>query len=165
MGPVAVRICNSCNQPADQSSVDLATTVDKAIRRIDGLLALPSGITVDVEDRPGFAIPEIGVGGESFGTRVPLDIDPTFDRFGETVRVWVPIVLAHELDESKRMLDGPGPATTLLDWLVMDGLADHFALQAFPASPPSPWDHALTNREERHVWNQAMAHLNEIVSF
>jgi hypothetical protein len=164
VGAVTVYLCEPCIHAARVAGTNLPATIIRSIARIDRLLSLPTAY-VDVTDDPQATIPGMGVGGKSLGTRVPLALDPGFRRFGWTVRVRLPMTLAHELDETKRSLDGPGGATTLLDWLVTDGLADHFALQAFPRSPPSPWDHALSQGQERRLWRKARPRLHEFIEF
>ena len=164
VGRVTVYVCRTCIQAARDRGTNLARTIEHSIRRIDQLLSLPTAY-VDVTDDPKATIPGIGVGGESLGARVPLALDPGFRRFEWTVRVRVPMILAHELAETKRSLDGPGGSTSLLDWLVTDGIADHFALQAFPGSPRNPWDHALSRSQERDLWRLARRHLDDFIRF
>jgi Predicted Zn-dependent protease (DUF2268) len=164
IGKVTVYVCESCIRAARAAGADLPATITHSIQRIDRLLSLPTAY-VNVTADPKATIPGIGVGGESLGQDVPVALNPHFGRFAWTIRVWLPITLAHELDETKRELDGPGGATSLLDWLVTDGLADHFALQAFPDSPPSPWDHALSRGQEGQLWKMARHHLDEIIDF
>ena len=43
---------------------------------------------------------------------------------------------------------GPGYGITLAEALVTEGLADHFVAEAFPDTPPQPWDHALSAEQE-----------------
>jgi uncharacterized protein YjaZ len=51
--------------------------------------------------------------------------------------------VAHELNHSKRILDGPGYGTTLGEAIVTEGLADNFSIVAYPETPPIPWTNAL----------------------
>ena len=50
---------------------------------------------------------------------------------------------------------GPGYWITLAEALVTEGLADHFAAEAFPDTPPQPWDHALSAEQEAELWQKA----------
>jgi uncharacterized protein YjaZ len=51
--------------------------------------------------------------------------------------------------------NGPGYGITLGEALVTEGLADHFAAEAFPDTPPQPWDHALSAEQEAELWRKA----------
>jgi uncharacterized protein YjaZ len=50
---------------------------------------------------------------------------------------------------------GPGYGITLGEALVTEGLADHFAAEAFPDTPPQPCDHALSAEQEAELWRKA----------
>jgi hypothetical protein len=39
---------------------------------------------------------------------------------------------------------------------VTEGLADHFVAEAFPDTPPQPWDNALSGDQETDLWRQAI---------
>jgi uncharacterized protein YjaZ len=57
---------------------------------------------------------------------------------------------------SSRIRTGPGYGVTLGEALVSEGLSDHFVAQAFPRTPPQPWDHrAMTARQEAGLWKRA----------
>ena len=73
------------------------------------------------------------------------------------VETWVPAALAHELHHSSRVRMGPGYGITLAEALVTEGLADHFVAEAFPDTPPQPWDDALSEDQETEVWEMAQA--------
>ncbi len=73
------------------------------------------------------------------------------------VETWVPAALAHELHHSSRVRMGPGYGITLAEALVTEGLADHFVAEAFPDTPPQPWDDALSEDQETEVWERAQA--------
>jgi Predicted Zn-dependent protease (DUF2268) len=91
---------------------------------------------------------------------VTIALDPAFRDFETTLRVWLPVTLAHELDHAQRINSGPGVGHTLLDAMVFEGVADAFSIQAFPYTPPIPWDHALSPSEEKVAWHQAKGKLN-----
>ena len=57
---------------------------------------------------------------------------------------------------SSRIRTGPGYGITLGEALVSEGLSDHFVGQAFPKTPPLPWDHRkMTARQEGGLWKRA----------
>lgn len=45
--------------------------------------------------------------------------------------------------------------------MVSEGLADLFAYQAFPRTPPAPWDRALTEAQEHRYWQRARPLLDQ----
>jgi uncharacterized protein YjaZ len=70
---------------------------------------------------------------------------------------WVPATLAHELHHSSRIRTGPGYGITLAEALVTEGLADHFVAEAFPRTPPQPWDNAISAEQETELWRKAQS--------
>jgi hypothetical protein len=118
-------------------------------------------IRIDVRLDPMLVIPETGVAGftdESGDVRIAIDVERRDLR--ESLETWVPAMVAHELHHSSRIRTGPGYGATLGEALVSEGLADHFASQVFPHTPPQPWDHALTNSQEHALWRLARRELN-----
>jgi uncharacterized protein YjaZ len=68
--------------------------------------------------------------------------------------------VAHELHHTSRIRTGPGYGKTLGEALVTEGLADHFASEAFPDTPPQPWDNALSKDQEAELWRKAQSILD-----
>jgi predicted Zn-dependent protease DUF2268 len=104
------------------------------------------------------AIPEVGVGGVTApkGGDVFLWIDGTPPGgLRHALKTRIPQALAHELHHSSRIRTGPGYGKTLGEALISEGLAEHFVDEVFPATPPRPWDRALSKAEERSLWRQA----------
>jgi hypothetical protein len=133
VGPVTVYICRTCEEAAARLGLNLHADVVDVVRHVDGLPSLPTAY-VDIADRPEGAIKEIGVGGYSLGTRVLISIDPSTPNLPDTVMLWLPRTLPHELDETKRR-DALAEGETLRDHLVTHGLADTFSVEAFPQGP------------------------------
>ena len=104
------------------------------------------------------AIPEIGVGGftnpASGDVSIWIDGSPP-GGVEAALETWIPALLAHELHHSSRVRTGPGYGSTLAEALVSEGLADHFAAEAFPDTPPQPWDNALSDDQETELWREA----------
>ena len=104
-------------------------------------------------------MPEIGVGaipdpgtGEAYLT---ID-DHSKIGFRKSLATWLPASLARVLFLSSRIRTGPGYGVTLGEALVSEGLSDHFVAQAFPQTPPQPWDHRrMTARQEAGLWKRA----------
>ncbi len=111
---------------------------------IDGVAAVLDlhGVTVTLDTDATRAIAGYGVGGFTpDGSHVRIDVDPSFPALADVIGERLPFVCAHELHHAKRFR-GPGYGATLLEALVSEGLADHFAVVQLGAPPP-PWTHAF----------------------
>jgi hypothetical protein len=156
-----VNISSTGIQSARASDTDITQIVRQALQRITPLLpGLDARVDVGVD--PKGAIREIGVVGRTDPNTgdVTLVLDPAFRDFASTLRVWLPVTLAHELNHAQRINSGPGVGHTLLDAMVFEGVADAFSIQAFPQTPPIPWNHALSRTEEKAAWRQAKGKLH-----
>ena len=148
---------------ARDAGVDLKDVVADAIGRIARRLhASPTQISISAGSYR--VIPDVGIGGStdartgevivSMDSRSPLGLRTL-------LVVWLPIVLAHELHHSTRVLDGPGYGTTLLDTIVAEGGAEAFVRATYPDAPPIPWVRALAPSIEHRIWREATALLDE----
>jgi hypothetical protein len=146
VGSISAAIAPEAARLGDDAGIDLSAEVRKILERVDELLLFDSEVAVRVAVDPDAVIPEIGVGGftNPASGAVLISLDPESPIGAEqSITVWLRQVLAHELDHSKRILEGPGYGTTLGEAIVTEGLADAFSLQAFPSTPPPPWANAL----------------------
>jgi hypothetical protein len=161
-GHIRASLCRRCVRSARRMGVDLRSVVVATTLRVGELFPDLSTV-VRLRVNPRASIPEVGVGGVTdLATGVvTISLDPEFEEFGTTLRVWLPLTLAHELDHAERTLHGPGYGATLLQAMVSEGLADAFARQVFPRAPPIPWDHALNRVEEYLLWKLARPRLGE----
>jgi Predicted Zn-dependent protease (DUF2268) len=161
-GRISVSLCRPCVRAARLVGVDLRSSVTATARRVGRHLPDLSTV-VKVRANPGAIIPEVGVGGYTdVGTgEVTISLDPDFAGLRTTLRVWLPLTMAHELDHAQRTLHGPGYGRTLLQAMVSEGLADAFALEAYARAPAIPWDHALNRVEEYVLWRAARSRLGE----
>ena len=140
------------------AGVDLEGLAVRSARRAFEVLPHRGKIRIAVTLDAAGAIPETGVGGATHpGTGdVALWIDGSPPGGSKAaLETWVPAALAHELHHSSRVRMGPGYGTTLAEALVTEGLADHFVAEAFPDTPPQPWDNALSKDEEAELWRKA----------
>jgi len=153
VGAFGVTISAGAMRLGHQAGVDLGDVVRNAVKKIEASLAArgPADITVGV----GLGIPEIGVTGftnPSSGAVVVNIQESSPIGLRASMTRWVPQALAHELFESKRILEGPGFGGTLGAWLVADGGADNFAHALDPSVGVFPWDKRLTAAQERAMW-------------
>jgi hypothetical protein len=91
-----VNISSAVIQSARASDIDIAPIVRQALRRITSLLpGLDARVDVGVD--PKDTIREIGVVGRSDPNTgdVTIAVDPAFRDFETTLRVWLPVTLAH----------------------------------------------------------------------
>jgi uncharacterized protein YjaZ len=155
MGRFTVGFDPSLTRSADASGVSLVSDVTKDLARIAALLPGPS--TVIIIEQTANVTPETGELGYTDPTtgQVLIQLDPHSQiAFSETLAVWLPEALAHEIHHSVRTLTGPGFGNTLGAFLVSEGMASAFFHQAFPGTD-APWDNALTPVQERALWDRA----------
>ena len=141
---------------ADQARLDLANVVRKAVTRIQRELDAPS-VPVTIQAGSYRVIPDVGIGG--YTSPVTGEIKITMDQrsplgLRRMLEVWLPLALAHELHHAKRILDGPGYGTTLMDAIVTEGSAEAFVRAVYPDAPVIPWVRPLGS-EEADVWRRA----------
>ena len=148
---------------ARDAKVDLGETVRHAMATIsDDLDATPTDVSISAGSYR--VIPDVGIGGSTDPRtgEVIVSMDarsPLTPR--ELLTIWLPLVLAHELHHSSRVLDGPGYGSTLLDTMISEGAAEAFVRDTYPDAPPIPWVRPLSPSTERRVWREARASLDE----
>jgi hypothetical protein len=128
-----------------------------ALTRIEGALHGPP-TSISISAGSYWKIPDVGIGGNtdrrtgevkiSMDARSPVPVK-------QMLTVWVPVAMAHELHHSKRIIQGPGYGSTLLDAIVTEGSAEAFVREAYPDAPQIPWVQPLPSGEERAVWRRA----------
>lgn len=123
------------------------------------LPTLPPCDIIVVDDSSG-AIPELGVGGWAKESHILISINPEFPNLYKTLEMKLRRVFAHELHHVTRM-NGEGQGITLLEAMVLEGLADHFDIQVTQCGP-SLWDVALTDKEKRVMGQRALREYNNV---
>ena len=105
-----------------------------------------SDLRVRVIADPSGVIPEIGIGGfNPSASEIQLFGDASRPDIAAVLREELMSHLAHEIHHAMRRR-AIGYGSTLLAAAVSEGLADHFALEIAPASPPI-WASALADEE------------------
>jgi hypothetical protein len=147
---------------ASADSTNLPQVVGKALGRINALLPGPPTI-ITVTYNPSAVTPQTGADGfTNPGTgRITIWLGQTPQAsFRRVMQLWLARTLSHEVDHSVRILAGPGFGTTLLEYLVSEGISSAFDMSAFPGTP-NPWDRAISRTEECALWQQAQPLLGQ----
>lgn len=156
--PFEVAISEDAASASRAAGVDLEGLAVRSARRSFDLLPHRGKIRIEVALDAARAIPGIGVGG--FANPATGDVSVWIDEappggLTAALETWIPAIVAHELHHSSRIRLGPGYGFTLAEALVTEGLADHFAAEAFPDTPQQPWDHALSAEQEAELWRKS----------
>ena len=161
---VRIRVSPAAERLARDVGVDLEGLVEASASKVLRLLPRTGRVRIVVERDLRRTIPGLGVGG--FADPATGDVSVWIggrprSSLREALETWIPATLAHELNNASRIRIGPGYGDTLGEALVTEGLADHFAEEAFPDTPPTPWANALSKEQERAVWRRAEQQLWE----
>ena len=125
---------------------DTWTLVDSAIR----VGAIQATVFADAQR----AIPGWGMGGYApNAAQIEIVIDPNFPGLADLLPQRLPQIAAHEMHHAVRWR-GPGYGTTLLETMVSEGMADHFAVELLGV-PLAPWSDALSGNEIEFYMNRA----------
>ena len=157
--PYRLVIDKTAAEAAGRAGFDLERLLTRCADRVFALIPHRGQIRINVRLDPKSTVPEIGVGaipdpgtGEAYLT---ID-DHSSIGFRASLATWLPASLARVLFLSSRIRTGPGYGITLGEALVSEGLSDHSVDQAFPRTPPQPWDHRqMTARQEAGLWKRA----------
>ena len=144
---------DSAAAAAAVAGVDLEGVVRASAEQALTQLPRRSRVQIEVRADPAKALPETGVGGEVAAGGVFIYVDRPLRPGSEP---WLRRVVAHELHHAVR-IERRRLHSTVLEALVSEGLADHFAREAFPDGPEPPWTEALRPAEEAELWAHAEA--------
>lgn len=159
----SVQIAERARSAAQGAGVDLDSVINRTMERASADLAVPMP-DVDVTWGGPSVIPGIGVGGfaDAYDGAITINIGiATGPKLREALTKQLPGTLAHEMHHSARIRRGPGYGTTLLEALVTEGLADHFAEELYPHPAGFPWDRALTRAQLAEQWARARSRLHD----
>jgi hypothetical protein len=153
--PIALVIRSSAAAAASEAGLNLRLLLTRSAEEVYTRVPSRRRVRVEVKVEPSqqLVIPETGVGGSFDGRDVRIAVERPL-RPGS--RTWLRALLAHELHHASRFpLTKVRSRGTLGEALVTEGLADHFADEVFPATPPKPWNHALSRQQEAALWRRA----------
>jgi hypothetical protein len=105
-------------------------------------------VDIVFSDNPLRTIPHIGFGGHTETKNlVQIAVNPEFPDLEKSIKENLPRTIAHELYHCLRNYSfATYKGRTLLDALINEGLADHFAIEV-TGKPPEKWSQALTKEE------------------
>jgi hypothetical protein len=162
-GPV-FQIEPAARRAAKKVGFDLKEEARRVHKRV--LRFWPSTLpNIQIEAKPGRRS-LLAAGGEArfYTGYVYIELHPEFQGdFKQQLPYDFRIVLAHELNHSARIYEGPGFGNTLLHALIGEGLAEAFALELFPKSELFSED-ALAPEQERLAWAEARRHLGDFLT-
>lgn len=142
-------------------SEELKSIAEGTIVSVEKLLPIKD-VDIIFYDNPGATIDEIGgIGGFTPNENVVfISLNPHHVGFKNALDDELSFTLAHELHHTirwQKQVEGD----TLLEALVFEGLADHFAIEATGRSKPSPWSHALTPEQKKVFLKKAAEEWNK----
>lgn len=135
----------------------IAKSIEKKVKKV-----LPAGeIDVVFYDNPEGTIKEIGgIGGFTpVANTVFISLNPRAKHFTQSLESELPYTLAHELHHAARFRT-PIQKETLLEAMISEGLADHFALAVTKREKPMVWCTALTPQQMKSVFVRAKKEWN-----
>lgn len=121
-------------------------TCEEAENKITKLIQVRN-VDIVILDNPFATIPEIGVGGHTYSPHIVIvSLDPLFSNLQSTLYIELFDTLAHELHHAARW-QAIGYGENLLEAIVSEGLADHFAIEVTGRKDTRFWDKALTKKQ------------------
>lgn len=124
----------------DSGSLDSQrATIEQKVR--DTLAAVRqlmplTGVQIRVRAGGSLIIPELGMGGRALGTdEIELGIDPTSPVLASSLKTDLFPLLAHEMHHIMRHRTA-GRSSNLIEAMILERLADHFAVEVSGADPP-----------------------------
>jgi uncharacterized protein YjaZ len=135
----------------------ISKSVERKVKKV-----LPEGeIDVVFYDNPEGTIKEIGgIGGFTpVANTVFISLNPRAKHFAQSLESELPYTLAHELHHAARFRT-PIQKETLLEAMISEGLADHFALAVTKRGKPMVWCTALTSQQKKSVLVRAKKEWN-----
>lgn len=118
----------------------------KALKEIESIIPKDfpiNNLDIAIFDSPETTIRELGIGGHTINPNyIAVSVDPENPVIGKRYYTELIDTLAHEFHHVARWRT-IGYGKTLLEAMITEGLADHFANE-------------ITGRKEPHLWNKAL---------
>jgi hypothetical protein len=128
--------------PTGSLSLEIIKKIKNIVPRIQSLIPLDS-VTINLAISSSNVLPSFGVGSRTVsddnGIRVEFYFDPKNPNFNIEL---IPNGLVHECHHASR-LSMPNWHVTLLELIIMEGLADHFMVEVTKCEQPQ-WSKALS---------------------
>lgn len=152
--PINIHIL-SASKDIRPYSEELKSITEATIASVEKLLPIKD-VDIVFYDNPKATIDEIGgIGGFSPNTNlIFISLNPRHPDFKKAVKEELAFTLAHELHHTVRwqkQVEGD----TLLEAMVFEGLADHFAQEVTGRNKPSLYSCALTSEQKKILLKKA----------
>ena len=132
----------------DTVSMNIVNGIHNIIPKVQALIPLDS-VTINLAISSSNVLPFIGVGGRTNKDDSGITIEYYYDPANPNLKLKSLIYgLVHESHHASR-LRMPDWKFTLLELMIMEGLADHFMMDVTNSEQP-PWSKALTKGEIKH---------------
>ena len=137
-----------------QYSNDLKSIAESTISLVEKLLPIKD-VDIVFYTNPGATIDEIGgIGGFSPNANtIFISLNPEHPDFKKALNDVPPYTIAHELHHTirwQKQVEGD----TLLEAIIFEGLADHFAVEAIGCEKPSVWSSALSQEQKDDIYKK-----------
>lgn len=134
----------STSKEVESCSDQLKSIAEDTILLVKKFLPI-NNVDMVFYNNPGATISEIGgIGAFTPNTNtIFVSLDPSHPEFKKVLKDELTFTLAHELHHTirwQKKVEGD----TLLEAMVFEGLADHFAIEVTGRRKPSPWSYVLT---------------------
>lgn len=144
---------------------------EEAIRQLMAQAYIPANealaigaVNISVSSSAERTVPGWGMAGYTLSdSEIEIVVEPGYPGLAQALTQRLPQTLAHELHHVVRWR-GPGPYDTLLEALVFEGLADHFALELLGGLPP-PWLDAFSEDQTDTYLERARPELDAFFDF
>ncbi|MEL7296276.1 MAG: DUF2268 domain-containing putative Zn-dependent protease [Pseudomonadota bacterium] len=121
-------------------------------------------VTAVVRDDATRTIPGYGLGGYALSPqRIEIVIDADFPDLENVLLERLPYIVAHELHHTVRLRE-PGIYESLLEALIFEGMADHFAVELL-GSDLAPWSLAFPESETETYLSLAAPQFDQSFDF
>ncbi len=134
-------------------------TFNEALKKIRGKIPLKD-VDVIIIDNPEASIEEIGIGGLTLNLNcIIISVDPKHKNLAKNYSRALLDSLTHELHHVVRWKT-VGYGETLLEAMISEGLADHFANEIIGTKEPHLWNNALNKKQIKDFLKKATKEFN-----